>query len=168
MRVRCFRATVFWHFSEKAALFRESFSRLLQPFRESLEQDPGSLEPAKRLEELIATSERFARDHQTEIAAFVHWAFELPAFRETVVTALLDLNRRFSGAITQAVAELAPAGFDPQQLATGIMLAFDGNLILSFFDPSPERTEERRAAVRELTRLVQQVESSERGQPIGG
>jgi AcrR family transcriptional regulator len=152
------RATVFWHFSEKAALFRESFSRLLQPFRESVERDPGSFEPAKRLEELMEMSERFAIDHRAEIAAFVRWAFELPAFRETVVTALIDLNRRFSGAITQAVAELAPPGLDPQRLATGIMLAFDGNLLLSFFDPAPQNVEERRAAVHELTRLVQRAD----------
>ena len=33
------RATVFWHFSEKASLFRESFSRLMAPFRASLDQD---------------------------------------------------------------------------------------------------------------------------------
>ena len=30
------RATVFWHFSDKAGLFREAFFRLLAPFRESL------------------------------------------------------------------------------------------------------------------------------------
>ena len=30
------RATVFWHFSDKASVFRESFTRMLAPFRESL------------------------------------------------------------------------------------------------------------------------------------
>ena len=162
------RATVFWHFSEKAALFREAFSRLLQPFRDSVERDPGSLEPAKRLEELMAMSDRFASDHRVEIAAFVRWAFELPAFRETVVTTLIDLNRRFSGAITQTVAELAPPGLDPQHLATGIMLAFDGNLLLSFFDPDPEHVAERQAAVRALTQLVQRADEAGRDPGIGG
>ena len=56
------RATVFWHFSEKASLFRESFSRLLAPFRESLEQDFDDVAPRKRLEEQLAMSEQFARD----------------------------------------------------------------------------------------------------------
>ena len=47
------RTTVFWHFSDKASLFRESFSRILEEFRESFSrrsrppsarvQSPGSL-----------------------------------------------------------------------------------------------------------------------------
>ena len=151
------RATVFWHFSEKAALFRESFSRLLQPFRNSLERDLSGLEPAKQLEELMAMSEGFARDHLEEIGAFVRWAVESPAFRETVVTAALDLNQRFAGAITQTVAELAPAGYDARLLASGIMLAFDANLLLTFFDASQRGMDERGAAVAEITRLVQDL-----------
>jgi AcrR family transcriptional regulator len=151
------RATVFWHFSEKAALFRESFSRLVQPFRDSLDRDLGELEPAKRLEEQMAASERFARDHRDEIAAFVRWAVESPAFRETVITTLLDLNQRFAGAITQTVADLVPPGHDAKLLASAIMLAFDANLLLSFFDPSARGMDERSAAVAELTSLVRKL-----------
>jgi len=33
------RTTVFWHFGDKAGLFRGAFSRVLDPFRESLERD---------------------------------------------------------------------------------------------------------------------------------
>jgi AcrR family transcriptional regulator len=149
------RATVFWHFSEKAALFRESFSRLLQPFRASLERDLSDLEPAKRLEEQMAASDRFAREHRDEVGAFVRWAVESPAFREHVITALFDLNQRFAGVLTQTVADLAPRGYDPKLLAGGIMLAFDANLLLSLFDLSPRGMDERGAAVAELTRLVQ-------------
>lgn len=153
------RATVFWHFSEKAALFREAFSRLLQPFRESVGRDLDDLEPAKRLEELMAASERFARDHLPEIGALVRWAIESPEFRPTVLTALYDLNQRFGGAITQAVAEMAPPGRDPKLLAGGLWLAFDGNLLLSIFDPSPTSAgmDERSAAVAELARLIQSL-----------
>jgi AcrR family transcriptional regulator len=151
------RATVFWHFSEKAALFRESFSRLLQPFRASLERDLSDLEPGKRLEEQIEASDRFAREHSAEIGAFVRWAVESPAFREYVITALFDLNQRFAGAITQTVAELAPRGHDPKLLAGGLNLAFDANLLLSLFDPSPRGIDERGAAVGELTRLIKSL-----------
>ena len=151
------RATVFWHFSEKAALFREAFSRLVQPFRESLARDLDDLEPAKRLQEQMAASDRFAREHREEISAFVRWAVESPAFRETVITTLLDLNQRFAGAITQSVAELVPTGQDPKLLASAIMLAFDANLLLSFFDPSPRGMDERGAAVEALTSLVRNL-----------
>ena len=60
------RATVFWHFSEKASLFRESFSRLLEPFRESLEKDFDDVTPRKRLEEQLAMSAQFARRWQSD------------------------------------------------------------------------------------------------------
>ena len=76
--------------SDGAALFREAFSRLLLPFRASLERDLSDLPPGKRLEEQIEASERFAREHSPEIGAFVRWAVESPAFREHVITALFD------------------------------------------------------------------------------
>ena len=149
------RATVFWHFSDKAGLFREAFSRLLQPFRESLENDLSDVAPPKRLQEQMATSERFAREHREEIGAFVRWALGSPAFRGMVVTTLLDLNQRFAGAITQTVAEIVPAGHDPKLIATGLMLAFDANLLLGIFDPSERGADDRGAAVEALTALVQ-------------
>jgi AcrR family transcriptional regulator len=119
------RATVFWHFSEKAGLFRECFSRLLAPFRESLEKD-----------------------------FFVRWAVESPDLREGVITTLFDLNQRFAGALTQIVSEIAPPSRDPKQLATAIMLAFDANLLLSVFDQRPRAAEERSAAIQALASLI--------------
>ena len=50
------RATVFWHFSEKAAVFRECFSRVLRPFFESIERDLSDVPPNKRLEARLAAS----------------------------------------------------------------------------------------------------------------
>jgi len=144
------RATVFWHFSEKAALFRESFSRLCEPFRASLDRDWSGVEPGKRLHEQIAMSDQFARDHSSEISAFVRWAVESPEFRDTVIATLFDLNQRFSAAIGETVAELAPVGHDAKLLATGLTLAFDANLLLSVFDPAPRGVEERSAAVSAL------------------
>ena len=70
---------------------------------------------------------------------------------------LLDLNQRFAGAITQMVADLVPPGHDAKLLASAIMLAFDANLLLSFFDPSPRGMDERSAAVAELTSLVRKL-----------
>lgn len=148
------RATVFWHFSEKASLFRESFSRLLAPFRESLERDFDDVAPRKRLEQQLAMSERFAREHREDIEAFVRWAVESADLREGVITTLFDLNQRFAGALAQSVAAIAPPGKDPKLLATGLMLAFDANLLLSVFDPRPQAAEERSAAIQALATLI--------------
>ena len=148
------RATVFWHFSEKASLFRESFSRLMEPFRESLENELEELPPHKRLEEQLARSGQFAREHREDIAAFVRWAVESPDLREGVLTTLFDLNQRFAGALTQSVVAIAPPGRDAKLLATSLMLAFDANLLLSVFDPRPRAEDERSAAIEALAQLI--------------
>jgi len=148
------RATVFWHFGDKGGLFKEAFSRLLKPFRESLERDFGAVDPVKRLEEQIASSERFARDHSAEIGAFVRWGLESPDFRETVITTALDLNQRFAEALTRTVREIVPPDRDAGLLAYGLMLAFDANLLLSVFDPSAASTERRSAAVQALASIL--------------
>jgi AcrR family transcriptional regulator len=148
------RATVFWHFSDKAGLFREAFFRLLAPFRESLEHDFHEIPPAERLQAQLALAGRFAQDHHAEIAAFVRWALESPEFRDSMITTLLDLNQRFAGALTQTLAELAPAGSETKQLAMGLMLAFDANLLLSVFEGEANRFDERAAAVGALANLI--------------
>ena len=148
------RATVFWHFGDKRGLFREAFSRLLAPFRESLEEDFGRIDSRKRLQEQLAKSEQFARDHRVEIAAFVRWALGSPEFREIVTATLLDLNQRFGNALTETVAELIPEDRDAKLLAQGIWLAFDANLLLSIFDPNPGAADERSAAVQALASLL--------------
>jgi AcrR family transcriptional regulator len=148
------RATVFWHFGDKGALFKEAFARLLRPFRESLARDFGAVDPVKRLEEQLASSERFAREHSAEIGAFVRWALESPDFRETVITTALELNQRFADALTETVREIVPPDRDPKLLAHGLMLAFDANLLLSMFDDSRAGIEQRSAAVQALAAML--------------
>ena len=148
------RATVFWHFSDKGGLFREAFVRLLAPFRESLERDFHEIPPAERLQAQLAMGGEFAREHSKEIAAFVRWALESPEFRDSMITTLLDLNQRFAGVLAQTVSELAPDNRDAKQLAIGLMLAFDANLLLSVFDGDVNRFAEREAAVHALAKLI--------------
>ena len=96
------RATVFWHFSDKASVFREAFTRMLAPFRESLVLSASDVEPSKRLEQQVATSKNFAEAHGNEITACVRWALESPELREIVVETLLDLNHRFAGSLADS------------------------------------------------------------------
>ena len=49
------RATVFWHFNDKASLFRQAFNRLVEPLRQSLDRTFEELEPEKQLRQQVAT-----------------------------------------------------------------------------------------------------------------
>ena len=151
------RATVFWHFSDKGGLFREAFGRVLQPFRESLERDYREVPRDQRLQAQLAMGREFAAKHHDAVAAFVRWALESPEFREGVITTLLDVNQRFAGTLAQTISEVAPDAGDPQELAMGLMLAFDGNLLLSALEGRADRFAERDAAV---TALVERIVGS--------
>ena len=111
------RATVFWHFSEKRSLFREVFNRLVDPFRVSLERDMSGLPPIKRLHEQIALYDGFVRSQERAVDGFVRWAVGEPDFRETVITTLLDMHQRYTGALADTMAEIVPEGVDPAPLA---------------------------------------------------
>lgn len=148
------RATVFWHFSDKGGLFREAFARLLLPFRESLQRDFHDLPAPKRLLEQLGAAEMFARDHGHELAAFVRWAFESPDHRGSVVTALLDLNQRFQGALIETIAEIVGPERDAGLLGGALWLAVDANLLISIFEKSERGFEQRCAAARSLATLI--------------
>lgn len=148
------RATVFWHFSDKASLFREAFNRLLEPIRQSLGRDYGQLAPDKELEQRVAVYERFVDDHRAAIIGFVRWAMEESDTREWLIATLLDLHQRFVGKLTENVARLVGPDGDAQALALGLAVALDGDLFLSFFDPSPRRGQDRKAAIQALAERV--------------
>jgi AcrR family transcriptional regulator len=148
------RTTVFWHFSDKAGLFRECFSRMLEPFRESFVRSWDDVDPSKRLEEQIAMSQRFTEEHGEEIFAFVRWAVESPQLSGIVVETLLGLNHRFAGALTETVSKLLPENRDPELVAHGLMLAFDASLLLSAFDERPGGKDMRIASVNALVALI--------------
>ncbi|MCS5635537.1 MAG: TetR/AcrR family transcriptional regulator [Myxococcota bacterium] len=149
------RATVFWHFSDKASVFRESFTRMLAPFRESLLRSDSDVDPAKRLEQQIESSKTFAEAHGNEITACVRWALESAELREIVVDTLLDLNHRFAGSLAETVSDLIPEDRDPKLIAQGLMLAFDATLLLGFFDQKSRSHDERMSSVQALVSMIQ-------------
>ncbi len=148
------RATVFWHFSDKAGLFREAFNRLIEPFRVSLERNFDELDPEKRLEEQIALYQSFASQQRVALEGFVRWAVEAQDFRQSMINTLLDLHQRYAGTLTETIAELAPPEHDPRALAMSLIVLLDGDLLLSFFDQSPQRAEERQLAITTAARLI--------------
>lgn len=148
------RATVFWHFSDKKGLFREVFNRLVEPFRHSLERDLDEIPPAKRLREQVAVYRDFVTAHQGAIDAFVRWAVGKHDLRETVITTLLDLHQRVTGALIQTLSEIVPDDIPPEPLAVGLITLLDGNVLLSIFDDSTERAGVRDSAVDAFLELI--------------
>jgi AcrR family transcriptional regulator len=148
------RATVFWHFSEKRSLFREAFNRLVGPFRISVERDMSEIPPTKRLLEQIELFEDFVREQRRAVSGFVRFAVGEPDFRDWVITTLLDLQQRYTGAVTQTVEELVPEGVDPRPLATGLITLLDGNVLMSLFDDSPQRVADRKESVLAFAELI--------------
>jgi AcrR family transcriptional regulator len=148
------RATVFWHFSDKAGLFRESFSFLVRPFRDSLERDLSDLAPEQRLLEQVGHYQSIVRDHEETIQGFLRWVVETPALREWIVAALLDLHQRFTGVLSETLSELLPPSIDPGATAAGLMSMLDGALILSLFDPNVEAGKQRRAGIDAVAALI--------------
>lgn len=148
------RATVFWHFSDKAGLFREAFAFLVRPFRESLERDLAELPPEKRLLEQIGDYQTISRTHRETIEGFLQWAVETPVLREWLVGSLLDLHQRFAGVLSDTLAELLPPGQDPGAVAHGLVSMLDGVLVLSIFDPSEKANALRHAGVDAIVSLI--------------
>ncbi len=148
------RATVFWHFSDKAGLFREAFSFLVRPFRESLERDLGDLPPEKRLLEQIGSYQNMVREYEQSIHGFLTWVVETPQIRDWVSGSLLDLHQRFAGVLSETLAQILPPTSDPGAAAAGLISMLDGVLILSLFDPSREANEQRRLGVETITALL--------------
>ena len=148
------RATVFWHFSDKAGLFREAFSLLVQPFRDSLGRDLESLTPEKRLVEQIGHYQDMTRVHSQTIRAFLRWLVETPRLRDWVVESLLDLHQRFTGVLSETLSELLPADQDPGAVAAGLVSMLDGALLLSLYDSSEKSNAQRRAGVEAVAALL--------------
>ncbi len=148
------RATVFWHFSDKAGLFRESFSFLVRPFRDSLERDLGDIPPEKRLLEQIGSYQNMVREYEQSIHGFLMWVVETPQIRDWVVRSLLDLHQRFAGVLSETLAEILPPESDPGAAAAGLISMLDGVLLLSLFDPCRESNEQRRLGVETITAIL--------------
>ncbi len=148
------RATVFWHFSDKASVFRETFTRMLAPFRDSLDRSWEDVPLEKRLEAQLNVSEEFAVRHGKEIFAVITWALESPQLRGVVLDTLLDLNQRFGGVLAETVAELLPEEHEPRLSALALMLTFDATLILRVYDPRQQTHDDRVAAVRALVDMI--------------
>ncbi len=148
------RASIFWHFGDKATLFGEACAQFFMPFREQLKERLLHIDAGKRLPEIFSVYDRFVTENRSAIQAFMRWVMESPELRAALQPMLLDLHEQFRQDVKVTLEELMPPGYDADALATGLVSLLDGNLILGLVDPDPTGGERRVAAVRALASLL--------------
>jgi AcrR family transcriptional regulator len=148
------RASIFWHFGDKATLFGEACQQFFLPFREQLKESLLHLEAGKRLPEIFSVYDRFVGQNTGAIQVFVRWVMESPELRSALQPMLLELHEQFRRDVKLTLEELLPPGHDADVLATGLVALLDGNLILGLVDPDPSGFERRGAALRALAALL--------------
>ena len=158
MRSGVSRAAIFWHFGDKATLFRETCRRFLEPFRESLERSVRNLRPDEQLVEQIATYERFIEENREPIQAFVGWVFSSPRHAAPLRDELLALHRAFRRNIEQALAKLLVDPLEASAVATALVSLLHGNLLLALVDAQGPGASRSSAVRQVLKRLLGDID----------
>jgi len=148
------RASIFWHFGDKASLFGEAVAQFFVPFREQLEDRLMHIEPDRRLGEIFTVYQRFVAEKQGSIQAFLRWVMESQELRTALQPMLLELHEKFRQDVKVTLEETLPPGHDADALATGLVMLLDGSLFLGLVDPDPSGAERRLAGVDALAALL--------------
>jgi len=148
------RASIFWHFGDKATLFGEACQQFFVPFREQLKQSLLHVDADDRLPQIFSVYDRFVGQNRAAIQAFVRFVLESPELRVALQPMLLELHELFRQDVRLTLEELLPKQYDADALATGLVALLDGNLILGLVDPDPAGVERRGAALRALAALL--------------
>lgn len=148
------RAAVFWHFTDKATLFRASAKQFVVPFRDALGGRLSHLAPRKRIFELISVYEQFVELHRPNIEAFVKWVLESPEHSEPMREELLGLHEVFRSEVENALCELLRDDKRAHAYANGLMSLMDGNLLLGMFGAGAAARERQRSGLRAVAELI--------------
>ena len=148
------RATVFWHFSDKASLFQEACRRMLVPFIEEFRNSIAHLDADKRIFELFNVYEQFVSRYLDTIETFVRWALESNQLRSALQKPLFALHDHFLQDIRETFVELWSDPQEAAELTAAFIAILDGNLLLDLMEKSGEKRELRREGLRRLAKLV--------------
>jgi AcrR family transcriptional regulator len=144
------RASIFWHFSDKATLFGETCRHFLVPFRESLEGSGGDSDPRQRILDKVAVYESFVREQRETIRAFVSWIFASQPHADFLRLELLAINGAFRGGLERDLAEILQRPVEAAHLAGMIVAMLHGDMLLSLGGTPRDRHPQRRAPVHLL------------------
>jgi len=125
------RATIFWHFGNKATLFQETCRHFLVPFRLSLERSLIHLEPRARVVDQLAAYEHFVSANSKTIHAFVTWVFSSPETADSLRRELLALHSAYVSSLERALAELLGDPGEAAELAITLVSMLHGNTLLA-------------------------------------
>jgi AcrR family transcriptional regulator len=125
------RASIFWHFSDKATLFAATCRHFLGPFRESLERGRESEDPRERILRQIDAYQAFMREHRATIRAFVGWVFASQPHAAALRTELLAINRDFQIGLERNLVEILEHADEAPGLAAIIVAALHGDMLLT-------------------------------------
>jgi AcrR family transcriptional regulator len=148
------RATVFWHFGDKATLFQESCRELLVPFLQAIEGSIDNVDPRERMLVLLSVYEEFVEKNRETIETFVRWVMESPTLRESLQEQLFSLHGHFARDMRSALAEALGDSSQAASYAAALVALLDGNLLLSFLDPDPEERRLRREGLHAISALL--------------
>jgi AcrR family transcriptional regulator len=147
-------AAVFWHFSDKTALFREVCYRFMVPFIEELASSHEERHGRERLFSALAAYDTFVGEHRETIETFVRWFLESPTLRESLHGQLLGFHEEFAHEIRDALTEVLGDRERSEPLAAGLLSTMDGNLLLSIVDADPAARCRRSEALYALAELA--------------
>ncbi|HEY5658357.1 MAG TPA: helix-turn-helix domain-containing protein [Myxococcota bacterium] len=148
------RATVFWHFGDKANLFQESCRELLVPFLQAIEGSIDNVDPRERMLVLLSVYEQFVEKNRETIETFVRWVMESPTLRDSLQKQLFALHGHFARDMRGALAEALGDSSQAASYAAALVALLDGNLLLSFLDPDPEERRLRREGLQAISSLL--------------
>ena len=152
---------MFWHFGDKATLFKETFRRLLVPFVEEVARTVEDEDPTHRLLQLFGVYERFVTEQQPAIQAIVRWVIESETMRASLREPIFVLHDQFARDVRDALLPLFDEPDHAEATAMGIVSMLHGNLLLAILDPDPRKDQMRRTGLRRVVERV--LGSGERG-----
>jgi AcrR family transcriptional regulator len=147
-------ATVFWHFGDKATLFREVCKRVMVPFVEEMVESVERFEGRERLFQRLANYEQFVSEHRETIETFVRWFLESPSLRDALHGQLIGLHDAFGRELRRAVEAVVDDRARAAAIAAGLVSTLDGNLLLSLVDTDPQAQKRRSQGLLAMASLA--------------
>ncbi len=144
------RASIFWHFSDKATLFDETCRHFLIPFRESLERSADHPDPRQRILQQIGAYERFVEEQRRTIHSFVSWVFASQPRAESLRDELMILHRAFQRSLGADLTEVLGDRAEAEDLAAVLTSLLHGNMLLNLGAAPPELRASRSELLRRL------------------
>ena len=137
------RATIFWHFNDKAALFRETCRNLIVPFREAIDHETQRTDPYAAIKEQVESYERFVTRNGKVIRAFASWVFSSPehaAWLQIEIAALhADYVRNLGRCLRELMGDREEAAIVAETLAS----LLHGNMLLELGGIPPSSADSR-------------------------